>query len=224
MPHRRQYDILIYASNLTGLGSTQVAGSLVEALINSIGQQEIALIVPSRPTWTQNITPRPNLTTIHYRRRLPHRISRLCEVLHGSDDSIEAEKIINLGDLPLKTNVQQLVLVHQSHLISPKVDPYSSKALAFRTMRCLMHCNSKYADRIVVQTDVLKRHLSQSYPSLAARIVVIPQPVPSWLPIEIRGTKEITGRTIKRKHVDPTALVNSHSRSGKNGDHGRILR
>jgi glycosyltransferase involved in cell wall biosynthesis len=181
MPKRQKYDILIYASNVTGLGATQVAFSLVDALVRNMGSRRVALVIPEKSEWGVAITPRQNLRVFKHSRFLPHRLSRFFEVFFPQVKEIEAKYIINLGDIPLRLNGDQIVLVHQPHLVSPRISADSSNNISFRLMRQIMRFNGKRAKKIIVQSDVIRQQLSETFPPLASKFVVIPQPAPKWL-------------------------------------------
>jgi glycosyltransferase involved in cell wall biosynthesis len=92
------------------------------------------------------------------------------------------EHLIVLGDVPLRTSRQQLVLVHQPHLQSPRVNRWVSQSAIFRVMRALTTFNASYANYVIVQTSAMASGLRDSYSDWANRdcIKVIGQPPPPW--------------------------------------------
>jgi glycosyltransferase involved in cell wall biosynthesis len=200
----KYYDFLIYASNVTGLGASQVAHSLVEALLKTIGPRNTAIIIPEKSIWASAIQPNHYLSIVKYRRHLPHQVSRFAEVIFPKE-GIRAKNIINLGDLPLRIKGNQAVLVHQPHLISPKISKGSSASFSYRLMRILMRLNCHYAKTIIVQSEVFKRQLSETFPGLSQKISVIPQPAPKWLYQQRPGKKDIQSQKHKITLFYPAA-------------------
>jgi hypothetical protein len=87
--------------------------------------------------------------------------------------------LLVLGDLPLRTDVRQVVLVHQPHIISGRWQDAGSPRT--RIARAILALNQRFITVAVVQTAVMKAQLEKHYPKLAGRVEVIPQPAPQWL-------------------------------------------
>lgn len=169
--------LLIHASNLTGLGASQVAVSLIQAfLLNDEGKQIFFALPPTGKLSTIN-------TGIHrsiiVKRWLPKPLSRILECLFPKVFFPVTEETIVLGDIPLRGLSNQVVLMHQLNLIKPHINPYSSNSINFKIMRKLFEVNLRFVKYIIVQTDVMKKQLMSSYPIAEGRIVVIPQPAPN---------------------------------------------
>jgi glycosyltransferase involved in cell wall biosynthesis len=85
------------------------------------------------------------------------------------------------GDIPLRCKAPQVVFVQNSHLLSSQKKQYSFGYIKFLIARFLFRLTSKYANIFIVQTVVMKELLALSYPTIANKIAVIPQPAPQWL-------------------------------------------
>ena len=98
-----------------------------------------------------------------------------------------------LGDIPLRTNVPQVLLVHQPHLISPQVDESSNTGVLYCVMRLLTRMNASKTASVVVQTDAMRSALMDTYGDWCRRrcITVIGQPVPVWFDLSEGRTRRL---------------------------------
>jgi hypothetical protein len=176
--------MIIHATNTTGLGASHVITSFIEAASNLGILNKAKLYLPDKGP-LRDFSPVYG-KVIRYKRLLPNSISRLLECYFASYIFPKEEQFIVLGDIPLKGINNQIVLVHQPNLIDPKYNKLSSNSLHYKVYRTLFKMNLKYASWIVVQTDVMKSDLIKSYPALNDKIVVMPQPLPSWFSIDDR--------------------------------------
>lgn len=85
-----------------------------------------------------------------------------------------------MGDIPLRIRAKQVVLVHQSNLFSPSVNPFTTKSLKYCVLRKIFALNVKYATHFVVQTGAMADAMIQSYPAMKGKVSVVPQPPPEW--------------------------------------------
>lgn len=170
----------IHASNINGLGACQVVISFLEASSNLNKLDNTTIFLTNNDTFN-NFRSRAGVVKF-YHRNLPNSISRFLECIFSRFFFNDVPTIV-LGDIPLRGINDQIVLVHQSNLVYPKINNFSGKSLKFKINRFLFSINHKYAKKIIVQTGAMADEMIQSYPSLKNKIVVIPQPVPTWLKV-----------------------------------------
>ena len=115
--------LTIHATNVTGLGASQVVVSFLEA-IESLETQydQVNCHVPGSGPVAEYIPKTDKLRMLPLRRRGPKALSRVMECIFPSLYFKIGEHLIVLGDVPLRTGRQQLVLIHQSHLLYPQVN------------------------------------------------------------------------------------------------------
>jgi len=164
----------VHASNVTGLGAVQVVRSIIVELCKN--SNDILFALPSTGALAEVHTGLNK--SMYITRILPKPFSRLIECLFPSLYYPKSVKTIVLGDIPLRGFGGQVVLVHQSNLIKPDINPYSSNSLSFKVMRFLFGLNIKYMKYVVVQSEVMSCQMVESYPELVDKIVVISQPPP----------------------------------------------
>ena len=167
----------IHATNVTGLGASQVVRSILGALERRLEGVEIDCHLPAVGPMMHFDDP-PGLQVHRLRRRLPNAVSRFFECTFPSRYFPGAEIGLTLGDIPIPSFRRQVVLVHQSHLVSPRINPHSSRSTNLRVMRRLFRRNLRHAQRFVVQSEVIAEELVATYPALAGRVEVVPQPPP----------------------------------------------
>lgn len=182
--------IIIHATNTTGLGACHVITSFIDAASN-LGLLNNSILYLPKKGPLENYIP-SNGNVIRYNRWLPNSFSRLFECLFSSYIFPPNEQTIVLGDIPLRGINNQIVLVHQPNLVDPKVNKLSSNSWRYKIFRALFRKNLKFAKSIVVQTDVMKEDLIKSYPDLKEKVVVMPQPLPSWFILENKYSKRKT--------------------------------
>lgn len=168
----------IHATNINGLGASQVVISFLEAA-EEIGVLENTVIFLPESGLLSNLQLNKGVFKI-YKRYLPNTFSRFFECLFSKFFFQNIETIV-LGDIPLRGIKNQIVLVHQPNLVYPSINAFSSKSLTFRINRFLFSINHKFAKKIIVQTGAMAGDLIKSYPKIKDKVVVSPQPVPNWL-------------------------------------------
>lgn len=171
---------MVHATNLTGLGASQVAVSLIPAISGLGAEPSIDFYVPSSGPLTQLALDRSRASLHPFTRRLPNGVSRFLECTVSRAYFPRYSRGITLGDIPLANVDRQVVLVHQPHLIPPDINPYSSKSVGKEVMRWLFRRNVKFAEAIVVQSDIMREQLERAYPETAGKVISIPQPPPKW--------------------------------------------
>lgn len=172
--------LFIHASNVIGLGASQVVMSLIGALESLDSFSEVFYALPSTGVLS-NISVKKTSKTLHLKRMLPNSLSRLLECIFPMIYYPKISKPIVLGDIPLRGCAGQVVLMHQPNLIFPCINQHSSKSFSFKVMRTLFSANLKFVSYLVVQTDVMKQQILASYPELVDKVKVIPNPPPNWL-------------------------------------------
>ena len=170
--------ILVHASNVTGLGATHVVCSLVTAF-EKLGCR-FDYVVPAGKAWSNGLdVGKERIKSV--KRYLPRVVSRFIECFFARQYFQQSEGTIVLGDIPLRGMPNQIVLVHQSNLISSAVNPFSSGSVSFIIMRLLFRTLAKDVRYFVVQSGAMKDQLIASYPALKDKVMVITQPAPAWL-------------------------------------------
>lgn len=192
----------IHATNIQGLGASQVAKSFLDSC-NKLGYLKKAKVYLPTDGPLANFDLR-KVTVIRYNRRLINAVSRFLECIFSKFIFSNTPTIV-LGDIPLRGIYNQIVLVHQSNLIYPRVNSFSSKKINFRVNRFLFSINHKYAKRIIVQTEAMADELILSYPKVKDKIKVCPQPVPNWLD-QNNSTKQLSKKSVKLKLFYPAAF------------------
>lgn len=170
--------LFVHASNVTGLGASQVVSSLIDAFISNDERDRIVFALPSTGLLSRIDIGKHKAVTFNH--RLPKSLFRIVECLFPKLLYPSAEETVVLGDIPLRGFSKQIVLVHQPNLIKPHINPYSSNSVSFKIMRKLFEWNLKYVRYVVVQSTVMKDQLIKSYSIPENAVVVIPQPPPSW--------------------------------------------
>ena len=171
--------IFINASNVTGLGASQVVSSLLRAFAAGNRSAELVIALPDHGALsTFDIVGGYKFVCV--KRVLPNSISRIIECIFPKLYFANVAQTIVLGDLPLRGFRQQIVLVHQANLIKPRINPCSSNSLSSAIMRKIFAWNLRYVKYVVVQSAVMKDQLIDSFPVLKGAVKVVPQPAPDW--------------------------------------------
>lgn len=183
----------IHATNVMGLGASQVVISFLDAYVNQSVNDKTVIHLPNRGLLSNYIT--KNGVVKRFNRKLPNSVSRLLECLFSKLFFKNIPTIV-LGDIPLRGIRSQVVLVHQPNLIYPKINPYSSKSFTFRVNRFLFAINHRYAKKIIVQTGAMADGLIASFPGIKDKVIISPQPVPNWLSKEKKNKNKNLNKTI----------------------------
>jgi hypothetical protein len=168
----------VHATNVTGLGATQVAASLINSICKNDISKHAVFFFPDEGLLKHHKPSKGK--TKRFRRYLPLSVSRLIECLFAKVYFKNIPTIV-LGDIPLYGIKNQIVLVHQPNLVYPMINHHSSKSIKFRILRKLFAFNQKFADVIIVQTGAIADDLILSYPGIKGRVIIQPQPAPDWL-------------------------------------------
>jgi glycosyltransferase involved in cell wall biosynthesis len=169
--------IFIHATNVTGLGASHVAGSLIRSLGKLAAESRFDCYLPAIGALAEAELDGGNLIPHPFPRRLPNSVSRLLECFFSRAYFPTYELGITLGDIPLRNVAHQVVLIHRPHLV---FRTESEEGLSLDVMRWLFRKNLSYGKKFVVQTDVIGRRLERRYPEVRGKVVVVPQPPPDW--------------------------------------------
>lgn len=176
-------ELTIHATNITGLGACQVVLSFLNAMQEmELPYTKIRCYLPSSGPVSGFKASSEQYEVVRFTRKGPKALSRVMECLFPQRFFNLGDHLIVLGDVPLRTTVTQIVLVHQPHLQSPSVNPYVGRGMLFRAMRLLTAKNTRFANCVIAQTEAMADGLRRSYPEWAqpSRVCVIGQPAPSW--------------------------------------------
>jgi len=173
--------LLVHATNVTGLGASQVVSAIIEALEQGPLARSLDCYLPVTGPLKHKVFSGERIRFHRFRRWLPNSVSRTFECAFSGLYFPPYRYGITLGDIPIRTVAEQVVLVHQSHLVSPAIDAGSNHYLGTHIMRWLFRRNAPCAKHFVVQSEVMKAGLEGTYPEIVGRIVVVPQPPPLWL-------------------------------------------
>ena len=183
----------IHSTNIHGLGASQVVQSFLESADNMGLLENSVIYLPEKGRLSEFRGSTGSY--FRYKRIFPNGFSRIIECLLSPIFFNNVETIV-LGDLPLRGIDNQVVLVHQPNLIYPIVNKYSSKKLNFRISRFIFSLNIRYTKKVIVQTGIMADDLIKSYPRLKNKILVMPQPVPSWF-LEVSPEKSVLNGKLK---------------------------
>jgi glycosyltransferase involved in cell wall biosynthesis len=174
-------NLRLHLTNVAGAGATQLLKSLLPALEKNSYVNITEIHLPDRGSLSSYKKAGETMMSKHYRRYLPNALSRLLECVVFAFRFNGSIPLLVLGDLPLRCNAPQTVFVQTAHLLIPKKFNWTLDGIKFAISRLIFRFNAKYADAVIVQTNLMKVALAASYPSIANRIYVIAQPVPVWL-------------------------------------------
>jgi hypothetical protein len=173
--------VRLHLTNVAGIGASQLLESLLPALERDVRVTVDRIELPDRGKLAAYRSSNPATQVEIYRRWLPNELSRLleCTILAGRFDG--DSPLLVLGDMPLRCRGQQTVFVQQSNLLRPTRIKWQPWMLKYAIARLIFRLNLKKVHAFIVQTDVMREALVNTYPSLAGRVHVVAQPVPSWL-------------------------------------------
>lgn len=177
--------ISIHLTNVTGTGATQLLESLLPALFSCYKVHISKIFLPATGSLS-HYSPVPRSTISNkYKRYLPRVVSRFLECTILSYKFDEKYPILVLGDLPLRVSIRQILFVQTPHLIAPDFFAWHPNALKYAIARIIFRLNLNRVSAFIVQTEVMKVGLVDSYPSLRNKVHIVRHPVPRWL-LEIK--------------------------------------
>ena len=167
-------------TNVTGLGAAILARSLVPALEGCPALRVSKYYVPATSEFLKNGGDIADKLEI-YHRRLPNSLSRVleCTLLARYFDG--PVPVLVLGDLPLATNAPQIVFVQSPHVISDVATNGLLDRLRYKVARAIVRRNHRHVAAFIVQSDVMRDGLVETYQIEPNRIHIVPQPPPGWL-------------------------------------------
>jgi len=170
--------ILIHATNCKGLGASHVVKSFLRGVENLQGNNfKFDCVCPNGCHFDSQ-----KIQFLSYKRNLPNELSRFFEIMFGKFFFENTHGTIVLGDIPIRGLTNQIVLVHQPHLVTDLAD---RKNLLFNMKillnRFLFILNKRYVKYFFVQSEVMKNGLIEKLGVSPRKIVVMPHPVPVWL-------------------------------------------
>ncbi len=173
--------VRLHLTNATGAGAVQLLKSLLPALEKNSEFIIEKLYLPSTGILATYKSRSKSTLIKRYYRFLPNLISRILECSLLARRFNGRSPLIVLGDLPLRCNSPQIVFIHQQNLIPPKKFNLTFENIKFLFARLLFKVNSKFVRAFIVQTEVMRKALEESYPCIIGRVHVVPQPAPDWL-------------------------------------------
>lgn len=173
--------VRLHLTNIAGLGAVQLLKSLLPALEQCESIRLKELYLPSVGELSEYVVDDNSINKYYYRRYLPNSISRFLECVFFGRRFGGDTPLLVMGDLPIRCSAKQTVFVQNSHLLVPDKISWNKSSLKFLVFRWIFSLNIRYAQAFIVQTALMRDALIKSYPSLRARVHVVPQPVPSWL-------------------------------------------
>lgn len=175
----------IHATNVTGIGAIQVIKNLLSEI--DTYNQNFTVYVPEMGELSRIKLKNGVLKKFH--RILPNSISRFFECYFSSFLFNKNSPTLVLGDMPLRGIKNQTLFVHQSNLVSPRVNKNVNSSIKFKVIRWWFNKSHKYCKTIIVQTKTLAEQLRLSYPEMTCNIKVCYQPPPAWLDLKSTKTK-----------------------------------
>lgn len=173
-------ELRVGLTNVSGLGATVLAQSLLPALEATPGLKITELYLPSIGALSGYHRQTPGRSTV-YRRYLPKSVSRIleCTVLGSFYDG--PTPLLVLGDLPINTTARQIVVVQSPHIVEDIHTSGTVDSIRYRIARSIFRANQHRVAAFVVQTEAMRRELQAAYAIEPDRIHVIAQPPPDWL-------------------------------------------
>lgn len=188
MPEFRETpDVRVHLTNVAGLGATELTKYLLPALEAARSARISAIYLPGVGPLAEYRRRSPGPSPERYERLLPNGLSRLleCTVLgsrFGGD-----EPLLVLGDIPIRCTARQVVFV-QTPLLTRGGPGRGVRHVKYAIARAVFRWNLRYVAAAIVQTEAMRQTLLVTYPQLAGRVHVVPQPVPGWL-LHARGCR-----------------------------------
>lgn len=160
---KNKYNIIFYASNVTGLGSTNVVSNLLISLSNNIALNNYRVLVylPNNNFWVNNSKFRPEweINYLGYSKfKILRLLGRAFDVLFKGYFLPKCDLLIVLGDFALRTQSKQVLLLHNSHILKS-----TSKLDEFFFHRIVFNFNHKFVSKCIVQSNVIKSKLIKHY-------------------------------------------------------------
>jgi hypothetical protein len=135
----------LHATNVAGLGSTNVVFNILQSFSNndSFKNKKVKLYLPIIDFWKKNCNFNADWEIVFVKRpknRIFQLLFRLIEILFTSLTLPKCKNLVILGDFPIRVKTNQVVLLHNPHLVTG-----DSRFNFFSIHRFLFKLNHKYA-------------------------------------------------------------------------------
>jgi len=162
---------------VAGLGSTNVVNNLLLSLSTNkhLESKIIKIYLPDIEYWRTNSTYNPNWEITFIKRsnnKLIRLFNRFYEVLFSNFFISKSNTLVILGDFPIRSRSNQILLLHNPHLVKPL---YIFDQFIFH--RILFKLNHKFVNKCIVQTDLMKDSLISNYPHFVNNTFALLMPV-----------------------------------------------
>lgn len=188
-------ELLIHATNVTGLGAAHVVTALLETICPRL-KEPTCVCLPATGELSKFKTPNDAVSVRRFRRHLPHQLSRFIESSAPALFFPAAERTLVLGDIPLANRPEQIVFLQQPHVISPDVNANVDQSARFRVSRMLFRRRLPYVRAVVVQSEMMQQAIERSYPAAVGKTVVISHPSPLLPPKNRRPQRPAAERLL----------------------------
>jgi glycosyltransferase involved in cell wall biosynthesis len=176
-----KFKFRVHYTNVTGQGASHLVASLVKAFQGKYNYQIDEIFIPDRGLLANNNSTKSHIKTTTYRRYLPNAISRFLEcTLFGYKFSGNTP-ILVLGDIPIRCNATQVLFVQNVLLTDDGIANSIFQRIKYKLIKLVFSFNLKYVSSIIVQSEVMKINILNSYLFPKDCIHVLTQPVPEWL-------------------------------------------
>jgi hypothetical protein len=173
--------IRIHATNVIGIGATQLVQSLLPAMERIDGYELTSVYLPSHGALASYVAFADSTVIVRRKRYLPNVVSRVLECTLFAGRFAGDGALLVLGDLPLRCKGRQTVFVQTPLLTRRGKSSRPLGAIIFLIARMVFRLNARFVSGFIVQTQAMKSALAETFPEVAERIHVIAQPAPAWL-------------------------------------------
>src|SRR5258708_15740214 len=175
------HSVRVHATNIVGLGAMQLVQSLLPAMEQIDNYELHTIYLPAAGALATYGAIRSSTNLVRRKRYLPNAISRILECTVFARRFEGDGRLLVLGDIPLRCKGRQTVFVQTPLLTKNAASNRKIGVIKYLIARSLFRLNAPFASAFIVQTEAMKRALSETYPEISARIHVIGQPAPGWL-------------------------------------------
>lgn len=140
-----------------------------------LDNKSIKVYLPDIEYWRSNSSFNPKWEITFIKRsnnKLIRLLTRFFEVLFSNLFISKSKTLVILGDFPIRSKSNQILLLHNPHLVKPLY--YLDK---FLFHRLLFNLNHKFVNKCIVQTDLMKESLITNYPHFVNSTFALLMPV-----------------------------------------------
>jgi glycosyltransferase involved in cell wall biosynthesis len=186
---------IVEAGNIRGLGSVAVCIRLLPAIVEQLlkAKYRIKVHISNELLSAVDLASDKSglLTIIKEKNDFFCRLQRLSRYFIGIAVR-HCDLMVILGDLPMRSRARQTLFLQQYNIVSPEVDPSVGQSLKFQMMRFIFKRNIRFASKIIVQTEALRRGLILSYGIASEGVSVVRHMAPRMVnEFEIKPQKKI---------------------------------